>query len=246
MRKGLVIYEPRGRAGEYAPLAVNLYKGCGHGCVYCYAPEATFTDRPIFFKPEARLDIIRKLIIDAPKAAESFTGPERRVLLCFSSDPYQPINGVHDLTRQAIDILHDSGFTINILTKGGSRACPDFDLLDHRDQYAATLTFASREKSKEWEPYAASPLDRMSALKCAKENGIQTWVSLEPIIELEETLEVIQNTYQFVDLYKIGKLNYHPLAEKIDWVDVLDKVIKELKHFGCQYYIKKDMLPYLK
>jgi len=34
LRKGLTIYEPRGRAGEYAPLAVNLYKGCGHGCVY--------------------------------------------------------------------------------------------------------------------------------------------------------------------------------------------------------------------
>jgi DNA repair photolyase len=36
----LVIYEPKGKAGEYAPLALNLYAGCSHGCTYCFAPTA--------------------------------------------------------------------------------------------------------------------------------------------------------------------------------------------------------------
>ena len=43
MSTGL-IYEPSGRAREYAPLALNLYNGCPHGCTYCYAPAATHKD----------------------------------------------------------------------------------------------------------------------------------------------------------------------------------------------------------
>ena len=37
-----IIYEPRGKAAEYSPLAANLYAGCGHGWLYCYAPAATY------------------------------------------------------------------------------------------------------------------------------------------------------------------------------------------------------------
>ena len=47
-----IIYEPRGKAREYAELAVNLYKGCSHACVYCYAPAATFCDREKFSSPD--------------------------------------------------------------------------------------------------------------------------------------------------------------------------------------------------
>ena len=45
-----VIYEPQGRAGEFAPLAANLYRGCGHGCSYCYVPMVIKTKRDIFSK----------------------------------------------------------------------------------------------------------------------------------------------------------------------------------------------------
>jgi len=240
IKKGLVIYEPKGRAGEYAPLAVNLYRGCGHGCTYCYAPGAIFVDPKDFTKAEPRPNIIERLKKDAPKAA----GAEGNVLLCFTCDPYQPINEIHHLTRQAIQILHANGFNVTILTKGGARAEQDFDLLRTGDEFATTLTFLDEAKSRKWEPYAALPYQRIGALAIAHGLGIRTWVSLEPVIEPTETLEIIKETHTFVDLFKVGKLNYHELEKTIDWHKFLHDCIATLEQYGCQYYIKKDLRRY--
>ncbi len=181
LRKGLVIYEPKGRANEYCKLTVNLYRGCGHDCVYCYAPSALRMDRAKFSKAAPRVNILKKLEKDAWFAAAA--GVFGNVLLCFTCDPYQPINAYHQLTRQAISILHANGFYVTILTKGGHRAEQDFDLYIPGDQFAITLTFLDEEKSRQWEPSAALPCDRMDTLQKAYDLGIETWVSLEPVIE---------------------------------------------------------------
>ena len=242
LKKGLVIYKPKGRAGEYAPLAVNLYRGCGHGCIYCYAPETTFIDRQEFIKATPRQGIIEKLKKDAPKAV--FDGHKGNVLLCFTCDPYQPINAVHELTRQAIIILHKNGFNVTILTKGGKRAERDFDLLRPCDEFATTLTFLDEQKSRQWEPGAAIPKERIESLREAHKLGITTWVSLEPVIEPAESIEIIRQTHTFVDLFKVGKLNYHPRANEIDWRKFLQECIAVLNEYDCQYYIKKDLRRY--
>ena len=242
LKKGLAIYEPKGRASEYAPLAVNLYKGCGHGCIYCYAPEATLVERPDFVKATPRQGIIEKLKKDAPQA--TLNGNKGNVLLCFTCDPYQPIDAEYQLTRQAIEILHKNGFNVTILTKGGKRAERDFDLLRRSDEFATTLTFLDEQKSLQWEPKAAIPQERIETLKKAHKLGIKTWASLEPVIEPAESIEIIRQTYTFVDLFKVGLLNYHPRAKEIDWRKFLQECIATLKQYGCRYYIKRDLRRY--
>lgn len=251
LRKGLVIYEPRGRAGEYAPLAVNLYRGCSHGCVYCYAPEATFIDREDFKNATPRPGIIARLSKDTSKAAaDKATG---NVLLCFTCDPYQPLDEIHQITRRAIQILHARHFNVTILTKGGWRAERDFDLLRLGDEFATTLTFLDEAKSLQWEPGAASPKERILTLMRAKTLGIKTWVSLEPVIDPGATLQIIKRTHAFVDLYKVGTLNnaeklpprYMPQVAFIDWPKFAKNVVATLKEYGCEYYIKKDLRRYL-
>lgn len=253
LKKGLVIYEPKGRAGEYAPLATNLYRGCGHGCIYCFGPATLYIDQQEFIKAAPRHGIIEKLIKDAPIAAATYDGTDKRVLLCFTCDPYQPINETYQLTSSAIMILHDSGFNVTILTKAGKRAEEDFNLFQPGDEFATTLTFLDEGKSQQWEPQAALPQDRIDTLKKAHSLGIRTWVSLEPVIEPATSLEIIKETHTFVDLFKVGKLNY---AEKlpepfksqvkdIDWHKFAKNAITTLEEYGCKYYIKKDLRRYL-
>lgn len=71
-----IIYAPRGRALEYAPLAVSLYRGCPHGCVYCFVPDSTKIDREKFLQPYARKDalaLLRKDCEELVRAGDLFT-----------------------------------------------------------------------------------------------------------------------------------------------------------------------------
>jgi len=247
-----LIYEPAGRAREYAPLALNLYNGCAHGCTYCYAPAACRKDRADFHaRPVPRVDVIAKLERELAKDIEvgmqRMNGQKDPVLLCFTCDPYQPLAAETNVTRRAIELLHEYGYPVHILTKGGTRAVPDFDLLgthDH-DAFASTLTFLARADSEQWEPHAALPADRLEAIALADARGIATWVSLEPVIDPEQSLEIIRRTYEHVDLFKVGTLNHYKLAATIDWRAFARQAVDLLEKLGARYYIKKDLRRYL-
>jgi len=234
-----VIYEPSGRAREYAALAANLYTGCSHGCKYCYVPTALRRDREQFHaNPQPRARILTELKKDCLKLRGQNVPP---VLFSFTTDPYQPIDEEYQLTRLGIQALHENGLAVEILTKGGMKASRNFDLLTEKDAFATTLTFINHDQSREWEPNAALPADRIRTMKLAYSKGIRVWASLEPVIDPEQSLELIRLTHTFVDLFKVGKLNHHPHAEKINWHDFGWRAKKLLESLGCNYYLKHDL-----
>ena len=236
------IYEPRGKAREYSPLAANLYKGCSHACIYCFAPSATRTDRAMFSK--AAYIRPRQLVLEQlAKDAVSMAGDPRPILLSFTSDAYQPLEKKLGLTRKALEILAANGLTPQILTKAGAWSIRrDADVLASCGGiWAATLTTDDPLLSQEWEPFAALPADRIEALRLAKEAGLQTWVSFEPVIDPPAVYRLIEATRGFVDLYKVGRLNYHPHALTIDWPHFRETSIAILEKFGKKYYIKHDL-----
>lgn len=236
-----IIYEPRGKALEYSPLAANLYKGCGHGCTYCYAPSATYCDRQKFYaEPAPRKDVL----IGLEKDARKLNNDPRQVLLCFTCDPYQPIDEQYKLSREAIRIMNMNGLGVSVLTKGGSRAIRDFDLLRRSpaNSFGTTLTHDDMSVSYEWEPGAASPNDRIDTIRYAHRLGIKTWVSFEPVYDPEAVYRLIHRTHEFVDLYKVGKLNYHALSKTIDWVALRVKVVALFDKYHKSYVLKRDLL----
>jgi len=236
----MVIYEPRGKAREYSPLACNLYSGCEHACTYCYAPAATRTDREQFIQAKPRIDILKNL----QKNCQKWEGTKDIVLLCFTCDPYQPIEDEYRITQKAIYMLNMYGFPVQILTKGGMRAVRDFSLLqDNPDNaFSVTLTLDNPTLSKQWEPMAATPEERIESLKIAHSMNIKTWVSFEPVIDPEAVYRMINITHNFVDLYKVGKMNYHPIAKTINWRTFRTKTESMLKSLNKDYYIKKDLM----
>ena len=235
-----IIYEPKGRAGEYSPLAANLYKGCGHGCTYCYAPSILRIDRETFQNAQPRNNILRELERDAKK----LKGDNRPILLCFTCDPYQLIDIEYKHTRRAIEILHRYNLKVTILTKGGKRSERDFGLLSAHPElstYAVTLVFTDETERRQYEPYAAPTQERIESLKKAHELGISTWVSLEPVFHTEDAYVIIEQTHKFIDMFKIGKLNYLEEANKVDWHEFGTEVVRLLQSLGKHYYIKKDL-----
>jgi DNA repair photolyase len=238
------IYEPRGRAREYAELAANLYSGCDHGCLYCYAPAALKRTREQFNKPEPRAAIIRKLCDDAEEMRKN--KDQRNVLLCFTCDAYQSINDRYKLARQAIQVFQNCGIKYAVLTKGGKRSEQDFDIWDPAlGTYAATLVFTDEAQRQKYEPDAAPTVERIAALKRAHDLDIKTWVSLEPVFDPVQTYELIRQTHDFVDLYKVGKLNYLDEARAVNWRDFAQSAISLIESFGNAIYVKNDLRRFL-
>jgi DNA repair photolyase len=237
------IYAPRGQAGEYAKLATNPYRGCGHKCAYCYVPKVLKLDRPTFdAAAEPRPNFVENLRKDAKKYKTC--GITEQVMLSFTTDPFNPFNT--SLTRPTLEIIADHSMGFCTLTKGGSRALPLLPMFrPDRDAFASTLTSLDDAFSLKWERGAALPGDRIGTLKKFHDAGIFTWVSLEPTLSTEASLQIIEVTHEFVDLFKIGRANYLPMTGETDWESYTHRILELVNRLGVKHYIKKDLQKYL-
>ena len=236
------IYEPKGAAKEYGDYAINIYTGCPHGCFYCFAPSVLRRDREAF-----RAAVIpRENIVEETRKQierEGITG--RMVHLCFTCDPY-PKGYDTTPTREIIRVLKESGNHVQILTKNGKDAMRDFDLLDSGDWFGITYAgyeVGTMEEVPEPEPNAGTPRERLSALFIAHKRGIKTWISAEPVLNPSDVLNLI-DLADYVNLWKVGKLNYHP--SDIDWKEFGERAeclfrAKKRNRIDFDYYIKDSL-----
>ena len=243
------IYEPKGAAKEYGDYAINIYTGCPHRCYYCFAPNVLHREKETFHTcVTPRENIVEEVRRQIER--EHITG--KLIHLCFTCDPYP--KGVDSTpTREIIKILKETGNHVQILTKNGMDAMRDFALLDENDWFG--ITYVGYEDSEfgecpASEVNAGTPFERLLALDTAYRRGIKTWISAEPVLNAEDVLTLI-DLADYVNLWKVGKLNYHP--SNIDWADFGTRaeaaliVKKKQKHFlfgdhePFDYYIKDSL-----
>jgi len=209
------IYIPKGAAKEYGDYALNIYTGCPHRCYYCFAPSVLRRDREVFHNHVEPRDGI----VDATR---------------------KQLEAESSATREIIKLLKAAGNHVQILTKNGADAMRDFDLLDGEDWFGVTHTGYNENPtiSPPIEPNAGTLFDRIKALVIAKNKGIRTWVSCEPTIDPIGVLKLIE-TGAYIDLFKIGKLNYHP--SNVDWAHFGRVAEERCKEYGRNYYIKDSL-----
>ena len=160
-----------GKGLEYT---ANLYRGCSHGCVYCYAPSLVHDERKWGAFVDAK--------VNAPSvlAAELRSLEKAPVFLSSASDPYQPVEARYRLTRRCLEVLKARRFPVVVLTRS-PLVLRDIDLLT-RMEWVRVGCSISTASERAYEPGVVPVERRLECLKQLSRAGVKTWVSLAPIV----------------------------------------------------------------
>ncbi len=167
--------------------SVNAYRGCEHGCSYCYArPSHAFHDlspgldfeTKLFAKPEAAQFLRATLAKPNYKVAPIAIGT--------NTDPYQPIEARYRITRQILALMEETGHPVAITTKS-ARILDDLTILRRLAEHdlvaiAISVTTLDPGLARILEPRASSPAKRLSTVKALKAAGVPVHVSMAPVI----------------------------------------------------------------
>lgn len=240
------IYTPNGKAREYSPLALNYYSGCSHRCFYCYVPRMmkVFNSSYNHSNNEYK-DKMNEISTSAKKNYNT----NSQVLLSFTTDPYCELDNKVMATRDVLQILYDNRIPTAILSKGGNRLLRDIDLFKkfkNNIKVGATIVVYDDNISMQYESGAPVTSERIESLRKISEVGIKTWISMEPVIIPDQSFKVVEATYNFVDHYRIGKLNgFKVLEDRYDWKQYTIDVVKYCRDRNIKFYIKKSLQEYL-
>ena len=167
--------------------SINPYRGCEHGCVYCFArpthaylglsPGLDFESK-LFAKPDAPALLEREL------AAKNYE--PRTIAIGTNTDPYQPIERQYEIMRRILEVLERAGHPVGIVTKS-SLVLRDLDILTRMAErnlvkVALSVTTLDAKVARTMEPRAATPSRRLETLRQLSRAGIPTTVMVAPII----------------------------------------------------------------
>lgn len=167
--------------------SINPYRGCEHGCIYCYArPSHAYLGFSSGVDFETR-------ILAKPNAAELLRKELRKpgyrckvIAMGSNTDPYQPVEREWRITRQILEVLAEFKHPVSIVTKSALIE-RDIDLLATMasEQLASvfvSITTLDRELSRKMDPRAAAPHRRLETIRALNASGIPTGILVAPVI----------------------------------------------------------------
>jgi DNA repair photolyase len=184
-------------------LSINPYRGCEHGCSYCYArPSHSYLGLSPGLDFETRL-IAKRGIKD--RLIHELASPRYRpglMALGTVTDAYQPLDRELRLTREVLEVLHDCHHPVALVTKG-SGVERDIDLLAAMASpklagVYVSVTTLDAELARRMEPRAAAPWRRLRTIRTLADAGIPVGVSVSPQIpfindDMEQVLEAARD-----------------------------------------------------
>lgn len=224
---------------------LNPYRGCEHGCIYCYARP---THEYLGFS--AGIDFESRLMVkyEAPeKLREKFASknwqPET-VIMSGVTDPYQPVERELQITRGCLQVFAESRNPVAIITKN-YLVTRDIDLLKELSEYNAvhvtlSITTLDRDLARVMEPRTSQPFRRLEAIEKLSENGISAGVNVAPIIpgltdhECADILKSARDAGAVTAGYTIVRLPYGVKDLFVRWLeqhfpDRKEKVLNRLR-----------------
>ena len=167
--------------------SINPYRGCEHGCVYCFArPTHSFMglspgldfESKLFAKPDAAR------LLDKELSKEGYQ--PRTIAIGTNTDPYQPIEKQYRIMREILEVLEARGHPVGIVTKS-ALVTRDIDILSRMAErglakVALSVTTMDRMLARTMEPRASTPTKRLEAIRQLSDAGIPASVMVAPII----------------------------------------------------------------
>jgi DNA repair photolyase len=209
--------------------SINPYKGCEHGCVYCYARPSH-----AYMGLSPGLDFESKIFIKPNAAAllrEELTAPTylpATLALGANTDPYQPVERGLRITRSIIEVLAEFRHPFGIVTKSAS-VMRDIDLLaplaaQDLVKVALSVTTLDPKLARSMEPRASTPARRLAAIEALARAGIRTVVMMGPVIpglndhEIENILKSARNAGASEAGYTMLRLPFEVKDIFKDWL----------------------------
>lgn len=167
--------------------SINPYRGCEHGCVYCFArPTHAFMglspgldfESKLFAKPDAAR------MLDKELSKEGYQ--PRTIAIGTNTDPYQPIEKQYRIMREILEVLEVRGHPVGIVTKS-ALVTRDIDILSRMAErglakVALSVTTLDRMLARTMEPRASTPTKRLEAIRQLSDAGIPASVMVAPIV----------------------------------------------------------------
>ncbi len=209
--------------------SINPYRGCEHGCPYCYArPSHAYLGLSPGLDFESRLVVKPDLINLLKKELGHRKYQCQPLALGTNTDPYQPIEKQQELTRNILELMLACSHPVYIVTKSALIE-RDIDILksmteQHLVQVALSITTLDKTLARKLEPRAASPARRLKTLNTLAEAGIPVTVMLAPVIpqlndsEIETILTQSANAGCCTAKYILLRLPNEVLGLFSDWL----------------------------
>jgi len=246
--KGKAIYNPTGKAAEYAQWACNFYNGCSNDCNYCYCKRGVMSH---VWSPAPTL---KKCFKDEEHATDVFIAEmeknidqlkEHGLFFSFTTDPMLP--ETLDFHMNAICLAINHNIPVQILTKRADFLhywLFDENQIIHPEKKKLIAVGFTLTGCDEHEPKASLNVDRVKAMLELHKRGFKTFASIEPVISVQASYAMINAVSGWCDLIKVGLLSGGKRTYKPGEIQFLFEMLKADTR-GSKFYIKDSMVEYL-